>query len=235
MRTYLPPDTPSRFVGLVSAKVIAYCCTVEKRLAPEDTAETIRRAIKARIVSANLLDGIHKREQPLFPLELAVARIRAARQAGEAAGVPFVINARTDVYLVARIFGRKPDATDFDEAVRRGRAYREAGADCIFIPGLEDRELIGRLVTAVGGPSNVMAGPTSPSVPELKTLGVARVSVGPLLAEAAFGLVRRARRQAARLGHLRLFGRSDLLPGDEQGSGRLSAAGSASPRSLLPI
>lgn len=159
---------------------------------PEDTAETIRRAIKAGLVGANLEDGTHKRDQPLSPLELAVARIRAARQAGEAAGVPFVINARTDVYLAARIFGRKTDATDFDEAVRRGRAYRDAGADCIFIPGLEDRELIGRLVTAIGGPINILAGPTSPSVPELKALGVARVSVGGLVAEAAFGLIRRA-------------------------------------------
>lgn len=159
---------------------------------PEDTAETIRRAIAAGIVGANLEDGTHQREQPLYPLELAVARIRAARQAGEAAGVPFVINARTDSYLAARIFGRQPGAADFDETVRRGRAYREAGADCIFIPGLEDRDTIGRLVAAIGGPINIMAGPASPSVPELKALGVARVSVGSLVAAAAFGLVRRA-------------------------------------------
>jgi 2-methylisocitrate lyase-like PEP mutase family enzyme len=159
---------------------------------PEDAAETIRRAIAAGVAGANLEDGTHRREQPLYPLEISVARIRAARQAAEAAGIPFVLNARTDSYLAARIFGREPAASDFDETVRRGRAYREAGADCIFIPGLEDRDTIARLVKSLGGPINIMAGPRSPSVPELKALGVARISVGSLVAAAAFGFVRRA-------------------------------------------
>ncbi len=158
----------------------------------EDTAETIRRALAAGIVGGNIEDGTHRREQPLFPLELSVARIRAARSAGNEKGVPFVINARTDAYLAARIFGKKPDSGDFDETVRRGRAYREAGADCIFIPGLADPDVIGRLIAAIGGPVNILAGPTHPSVPELKKLGVARVSIGGMLTAATFGLVRRA-------------------------------------------
>ena len=159
---------------------------------PADTEETIRRAIDAGIVGANIEDGTHRREQPLFSMNLAVARIHAARRAADAAGIPFVINARTDPYLAARIFDLPRDQQCFDETVRRGRAYREAGADCIFIPGVADRDTIRRLVEAIGGPINILAGADSPPVPELKALGVARVSIGGMLMRATLGLVRRA-------------------------------------------
>jgi 2-methylisocitrate lyase-like PEP mutase family enzyme len=159
---------------------------------PADTGETIRRAIAGGVVGANIEDGTHRREQPLFSTNLAVARIHAARRAAEEAGIPFVINARTDAYLAARIFNLPQDDACFEETVRRGRAYREAGADCIFIPGLADGPTIGRLVKAIGGPINILAGPGSPSVPELRALGVARVSVGGAIMRATLGLVRRA-------------------------------------------
>ena len=159
---------------------------------PADTAETIRRAMDGGVVGANIEDGTHRREQPLCSMNLAVARIHAARRAADTAGVPFVINARTDSYLAARIFNQPQDAKCFDDTVHRGRAYREAGADCIFIPGLADRDTIGRLVAAIGAPINILAGPGSPSVPELKALGVARVSVGGAIMRATLGLVQRA-------------------------------------------
>jgi len=159
---------------------------------PGDTEETIRRAIEGGVVGANIEDGTHRREQPLCSMNLAVARIHAARRAAEAAGIPFVINARTDSYLAARIFNQPQDAKSFEETVHRGRAYLEAGADCIFIPGLADRDTIGRLVAAINGPINILAGPGSPSVPELKALGVARVSVGGAIMRATLGLVQRA-------------------------------------------
>jgi 2-methylisocitrate lyase-like PEP mutase family enzyme len=155
---------------------------------PKDTEETVQLAIAAGIVGGNIEDGTHDREKPLWPIDIAVARIRAARRAADAAGVPFVINARTDHYLAVG----KLDEVGFNETVRRGRAYREAGADCVFIPGLTDRETIRRLVEAIGGPINILTRPNSPSVPELKALGVARVSVGGMLMLATMGLVRRA-------------------------------------------
>jgi 2-methylisocitrate lyase-like PEP mutase family enzyme len=159
---------------------------------PEDTAATIRAALAAGIVGCNIEDGTHRREQPLYPFDLSVARVRAVRREGERAGVPFVINARTDGYLAAMIFGTPQDAGCFEETVRRGRAYREAGADCIFVPGLSDRDTIGRLVAAIGGPINILVGTKSPTVPELKALGVKRVSVGGMLMLSTLGLVRRA-------------------------------------------
>jgi len=160
---------------------------------PKDAGETVRRCIAAGIVGGNIEDGTHDPKAPLCSVDLAVARIRAARQAGEQAGVPFVINARTDHYLA----GGGLTEEGFSETVRRGRAYREAGADCVFIPGLTDRDTIRRLVEAIGGAINLLARPNSPSVPELKALGVARLSVGGMMMNATLGLVRRAAAELA--------------------------------------
>jgi 2-methylisocitrate lyase-like PEP mutase family enzyme len=99
----------------------------------------------------------------------------------------FVINARTDVYLLP---GGNPDV-DYSEALRRLLAFRDAGADCVFAPGLKDAETIGRLAKAVECPLNILAGPGTPSITELEKLGVARVSVGSGPMRAALGLLRR--------------------------------------------
>ena len=98
-----------------------------------------------------------------------------------------VVNARTDVFLLP---GGNPDA-DYSEALRRLVAFREAGADCVFAPGLKDAETIGRLVKAVECPLNILALPGTPSIPELEKLGVARVSVGSGPMRATLGLLRR--------------------------------------------
>lgn len=182
-------------VGRIATRVrVPVTADLEAGYGPEpaDTAATIRRAIDVGVVGANIEDGTHRREQPLCSMNLAVARIDAARKAAEAAGIPFVINARTDSYLAARLFGRPADERCFEETVRRGQAYRDAGADCIFIPGLAHRETIRRLVHEIGGPINILAGPDTPPVPELQALGVARVSMGGMVMRATLGLVRRA-------------------------------------------
>jgi 2-methylisocitrate lyase-like PEP mutase family enzyme len=113
--------------------------------------------------------------------------VRAAREAASAAGVPLVINARTDVFL--NQVGA-PE-TRVGHTVRRLNLYREAGADCLFAPGVTDRETIATLVRAVGGPLNVLAGPGCPAVPELEALGVRRLSVGSGAMRATLGRLRR--------------------------------------------
>jgi 2-methylisocitrate lyase-like PEP mutase family enzyme len=110
-------------------------------------------------------------------LDVAIERVRAARQAADFAGVPIVINARTDVYLLG--IG-EPD-TRFEHAVRRANAYRKAGADCLFIPALTRRADIERIVPALDGPLNLLAFPGLPIIPELERLGVARLSLGTRL------------------------------------------------------
>jgi len=141
---------------------------------PEDAAATVRAAIEAGAVGMNFEDSPGESGQPLLEETLQVERIRAAREAADATGVPFVLNARTDVYLESV----GPPETRQAHAVRRLNAYRAAGADCLFAPGVTDADTIATLVRQVKGPLNVLAAAASPPVPELERLGVARVSLG---------------------------------------------------------
>jgi 2-methylisocitrate lyase-like PEP mutase family enzyme len=153
---------------------------------PDDVAETIRATIGAGAVGINIEDSTKHGPRALIDFDLSVARIQSARAA--AAGFPMVINARTDVYSVQA----SDDEAMFVEAARRANAYLEAGADCAFVIGVRDAELIGRLAGAIDGPLNVLAGLGTPSVEELHSLGVKRVSLGSSFAKAALGHVKKA-------------------------------------------
>src|SRR5439155_1288654 len=120
-------------------------------------------------------------------MSLQVARIRAVREAGGAARVPLVINARTDAFEVKQW----SPAERFAVAVRRANAYRAAGADCLFVPHVSDADTIGRLAREITGPLNVIAGPPAPPLGELERLGVRRASLGPRVVQATLGLIRR--------------------------------------------
>jgi 2-methylisocitrate lyase-like PEP mutase family enzyme len=169
---------------------------------PRDVAETVRAVIDAGAVGVNLEDSPGTDEQPLMTPEAHAERIRVARDTARAAGGDLVINARTDGYL----FEVGDPETRFDEAVRRARMYRAAGADCVFVPGVIDAGIIAELVRAVDGPLNVMAVPGAPSTSHLGQLGVARVSVGPTIARAACTATRRAVRELLEHG---TYGRPD--------------------------
>jgi 2-methylisocitrate lyase-like PEP mutase family enzyme len=153
-----------------------------------ELAETIRRVIEAGAVGINLEDQVHDGSRSLYDLEIAVERVRAARDAAEATGVPLVINARTDVYLA----GVGEPETRFEHAVRRANAYRKAGADCLFVPAVGSRADIERLVPALEGPLNLLSIPGLPAIPELERLGVARVSVGGRLTLSAMSGLKKA-------------------------------------------
>lgn len=152
-----------------------------------DVAETVRAILEAGAVGMNLEDATHAARKPLFDVDAQSDRIIAAREMAEALGVPIVINARTDVFLlsVGDAKGR------LAEAVARANAYRDAGADCLFVPGVSDAETIRTLAKEIRGPLNILAGPGVPSAPELFALGVARVSVGSGAMRATLGLTRR--------------------------------------------
>lgn len=154
---------------------------------PEDAARTASEVITAGAVGMNIEDGTDDSSQPLTDLALAVEKIRAVREAALHAGVPIVVNARTDVYLaeVGAPEGR------YDETVRRLAAYRDAGADCLFAPGVRDVSTIERLVKDLRWPVNILVGPGFASVPELQKLGVARVSLGSGPMRATLGLLKR--------------------------------------------
>jgi 2-methylisocitrate lyase-like PEP mutase family enzyme len=143
--------------------------------APADAVQTAQAVVAAGAVGMNFEDGISSQPGTLVDVSLQVERIQAIKRA---VGDNIVLNARTDVFLD----GIGPPAERLDHAVRRANAYREAGADCLFVPGVRDPETIAKLVERIKGPVNILTGPGAPSIPELANLGVARVSFGSGLA-----------------------------------------------------
>jgi 2-methylisocitrate lyase-like PEP mutase family enzyme len=155
--------------------------------AAEDMDRTAAGLLEAGAVGLNLEDGTGRPEAPLADLALQCEKIRAVVAAGRRHGVPIVLNARTDVYLR----GVGPESGRLAETIRRGRAYRNAGADCVFVPGVTDSSMIAALVEGLACPVNVLAVAGSPSIVDLARLGVARVSLGSGPMRAAMTQMRR--------------------------------------------
>lgn len=151
---------------------------------PEQLATTARAAIDTGAVGMNLEDGIEEKPEYLADLGRQKEIIRAILEAAASAGVTFVLNARTDIFLNA--IG--PAETRLARTIDRLNAYREAGAQSLFAPGVKDRETIAALARGVSGPLNILATVGTPPIAELQELGVARVSVGsgPMRATLAF-------------------------------------------------
>jgi len=168
---------------------------------PKDLRESIRAVINAGAIGLNLEDATGDPSQPLFAMEMQIERIRAAREAADNANVPVVINARTDVYLakVGEVASR------FAETVRRLNAYREAGADCLFVPGVTDMPTLTQLVHSVPGPLNVLVGPGMPSVADLQRIGIARLSVGSGIMRATLAVARDAAEELLQKGTYSTF------------------------------
>ncbi|HEY8715677.1 MAG TPA: isocitrate lyase/phosphoenolpyruvate mutase family protein [Candidatus Acidoferrum sp.] len=157
-------------------------------ISAKELGETIRLVIAAGAVGGNLEDVTGDPAHPLFDLQQQLDRIRAVREAAARAKVSFVLNARTDVYL-AKV---GDPAGRFAESVRRLNAFREAGADCLFAPGVTDLQTITDLARNVSGPLNVLAGAGTPPVADLQRIGVARLSVGSALMRATLATARDA-------------------------------------------
>ena len=157
-------------------------------------AETIAKAIAKGAIGCNLEDRIIG-EEGLYSAADQSSRIRAAREAAERAGIPFFINARTDLFLKAP--STKHDGPLVDAALQRAQAYAEAGASGLFVPGLVDEALIGNLCKACPLPVNILVLPAAPPANRLAALGVARISHGP----GPYRLAMRALEEAARDAH----------------------------------
>ncbi len=156
---------------------------------PVAVAETVRGIIDAGAVGMNLED--RQEGKQLIEFSLAVERVRAARKAADAAGVPIVLNARTDAFEAPELARDQRLA----EAVRRGNAFREAGADAVFVPFVGDRDTIEQLVQQIKAPLNILGTPNAPTLKELAALGVRRVTFGSAPMRATLGLIRRMARE----------------------------------------
>ncbi|HTO50098.1 MAG TPA: isocitrate lyase/phosphoenolpyruvate mutase family protein [Burkholderiales bacterium] len=148
---------------------------------PEAVAETCRLVLDAGAIGVNLEDSAPDGSAALSDRSLQRAKIRAVRAMAEEYGVPLVVNARTDSYWLKL----GDDASRLRDSIDRANAYREAGADCLFVPGALDAATIRTLVREIAGPVNILAMPGCPPVAELESLGVRRVSEGSGPARAA--------------------------------------------------
>jgi 2-methylisocitrate lyase-like PEP mutase family enzyme len=146
---------------------------------PEGVAANVARAAETGVAGLSIEDSTGDADDPLFDFALAVARVRAARQALDALGAPVLLTARSEGFIVGR--------PDLAETLRRLEAFADAGADCLYAPGIRTRAEIAAVVRAVSPkPVNVLVGADFTTVEDLTTLGVRRISVGGALARAAW-------------------------------------------------
>ena len=162
--------------------------------APEVAAETIRLAAAAGVVGGSIEDSTGRSDSPIYELELAAEKVRAAAEAARALPFPFTLTARAENYLHGR--------PNINDTIQRLQAYQEAGADVLYAPGLTTKEDIAAVVSSVNRPVNVLMGLPGVrlNLAELSALGVKRVSVGSALSRVALGAFLRAAHQMRKSG-----------------------------------
>ncbi|WP_454901889.1 isocitrate lyase/PEP mutase family protein [Variovorax gossypii] len=173
----------------------------------QGVAESVRLAIETGVAGLSIEDSTGNAADPLFPIDVAAERMRAARQAIDASGADVLLIGRAENFFAGR--------PDLDDAIARLKAYADAGADCLYAPGIKTREQIAAVVAAVAPkPVNLLVGGTSElSMVDISELGVRRVSVGGGMARAAWGGFMRAARTLADEG--RFDGFADAAAGSE--------------------
>ena len=189
----LPRDRALELVArIVAAVAVPVTADIEGGYGTDAAAitETVTGVLAAGVAGVNIEDGARP------PAELAT-RLAVARQTADRAGADLFLNARIDTFL----FGLGDPDTRLEETLSRAHMYVDAGADGIFVPGVTDTATITALASDISVPLNVMAGPGAPAVAELGALGVARVSLGSGVAQAAYAAARRAAQE--------LFGTGD--------------------------
>ena len=173
---------------------------------PEGVAGNVAAAVETGVAGLSIEDSTGDPGRPLFDLPLAVERVRAAREAIDASGTGVLLTGRSEGFIVGR--------PDLDETVRRLCAYAEAGADCLYAPGIRAREAIATVVAAVAPkPVNVLVGSGFATAAELAELGVRRISVGGALARAAWSGFLDAAREIRERGTFTRLG--EAMPFDE--------------------
>jgi methylisocitrate lyase len=172
---------------------------------PANVAQHVRMALGSGIAGLSIEDSTRDGAEPLYAFEHAVERVRAAREAINVAGSGVVLTARSEGFIVGR--------PDLDETIRRLVAFSEAGADCLYAPGIRDLSQIGQVVRAVAPkPVNVLVSSSFATVEQLAALGVRRISVGGALARAALASFVRAAEEILATGTFTSL--DGAIPGD---------------------
>ena len=172
---------------------------------PNGVAESVRLCCETGVAGLSIEDSTGDASKPLYDLDQALERVRAARAAIDRAGGEVIFTARSEGFIRGR--------PDMKETVRRLKAYAQAGADCLYAPGLKTREEMKTVIEAVAPkPVNILMGtPSDVSVNDLAKLGARRISVGGSLARAAWGAFIRAAKEIAEAGTFNGF--TDAAPG----------------------
>lgn len=198
---YADNDVPrdrmlAHFVEMVEATDVPLNADFEGGFAhdPQGVAESVTLCVATGVAGLSIEDATGDKDQPLYPFEQALARIKAARAAIDKTGEDVLLTARTEGFIRGR--------PDLDETIRRLKAFADAGADCLYAPGIRTDEEIKAVTGAVTPkPVNVLIGwPTTMSVQDVAALGARRISVGGSLARSAWGGFIRAARQIAQGG-----------------------------------
>jgi 2-methylisocitrate lyase-like PEP mutase family enzyme len=153
----------------------------------DEVLQTIQATIDAGAVGINIEDSMTRQGRSLVGISHQVELLAAIRELATSMDMPLVINARTDIFLLAR----GGSASHLEEAVLRANAYRQAGANCFFPIGLSHAGTIAKLAQAIRYPMNILASPVTPSLAELAQLGAARVSFGSGMMRATLAHLRR--------------------------------------------
>jgi 2-methylisocitrate lyase-like PEP mutase family enzyme len=165
---------------------------------PDGVAESVRLAVATGVAGLSIEDSTGNTDNPLYDFDLALARVRAARAAIDKAGGGVVFTARTEGFIVGR--------PDLDETIRRLKAFVDAGADCLYPPGIKTREQITAVVKAVAPlPVNLLMSHNAFTVQEIAAMGVRRISVGGTVARVAMDAFLRSAREIANDGKFDSF------------------------------
>ena len=199
----------AHLADIVAATDVPVNADFESGFAPDaaGVAQSVRLAVETGVAGLSIEDATGDADRPLYTLDEATERVRAARRAIDEAGGDTLLVGRAECFLVGR--------PDLDETIARLKAYAQAGADCLYAPGLSTREQIAAVVAAVAPkPVNLLVGSTSElTLADIAALGVRRVSVGGALARTAWGAFMRAAKLIAEQG--RFDGFADAASGKD--------------------
>jgi methylisocitrate lyase len=198
----------AHFAAVAAAVKVPVNADFERGFAtePDEVAANVTRACETGIAGLSIEDSTHDAERPLFDFALAVNRVRAARRAIDQSGTGVLLTGRSEGFIAGR--------PDIEETVRRLRAYADAGADCLFAPGIKTTSDIQAVVRAVAPkPVNVVVSADFTTVEQLAKLGVRRISVGGSFARTALTAFLGAAKEIAEQGTFSAFGKA--LPGAE--------------------
>ena len=215
---YVEPEKISREEMLLAIKKIVNAVSIPVSAdieagytaSAKGVADTIRLVIESGAIGVNLEDSPGENNHFLLDIEQQAERLQAARESANTVTFPFVINARVDIYL----FNIGDSIHRLNKAIERGNRYLEAGADCIFIPGVGDPNVIARLVQEIHGPINILANSGVPTANELHQLCVKRISTGSGPMRATLALIRRIANELFTEGSYKHF-TTDSIPYNE--------------------